>query len=131
MSLRLIALIGLGSILIACSEEGCKRQIYKVQEAEYRLVPKSGYNVRFFLKPGDTIFVNGKIVEGDKMDYVCLANAIYFSKGIGKPIACSEDIKEVDWKFHIIEAGEYAVQIRNNSDDFKKYYLNTYYVRCE
>jgi len=130
MYLRLIALISLSSIIISC-EKSCERRVYKVQEAEYRLVPKSGYNVRFFLKAGDSIFVIAKAIEGNKIDFICLASAIYISKGIGKPIACLDDVKEVDWKFHIIEAGEYAVYIKNNSSDFKKYYLNTYYVRCE
>jgi hypothetical protein len=60
-----------------------------------------------------------------------LASAIYISKGIGRPIACSDDVKEVNWKFHILEAGEYAVYIKNTSNEIKRYYLNTYYVRCE
>lgn len=130
MYLRLIALISLSSLAISCEEE-CRRNIYKIQEAEYRLVPKSGYNVKFFLKAGDSIYITSKALEGNTIDLICFSSSIYLTKGIGRPIACSEDSYEVNWKFHIIEAGEYAVYIRNNSNEFKKYYLNTYYVRCE
>jgi len=127
---RLIQIIFVSSFLFSCSEN-CERKVYKIQETEYKLVPKSGYNVRFFLKANDSIFVIAKSVEGEKIDFICLASAIYISKGIGRPIACSDDVKEVNWKFHILEGGEYAVYIKNNSNEIKRYYLNTYYVRCE
>lgn len=130
MFLRLILLIIASSLLFSC-QENCRRLVYKVQEAEYRLIPKSGYNIRFFLKAGDSIYVVSKVVEGGKIDHICLSSAIYLSKGIGKPIACADDVEQVDWKFKILEAGEYAVYIRNNSNEFKRYYVNTYYVRCE
>ncbi len=130
MFLRLILLISASSLIISCEQE-CKRLVYKIQEAEYRLVPKSGYNIRFFLKVNDSLFVISRSIEGGKIDYICLASALYISKGIGEPIECAENVSEVNWKVRILEAGEYAVYIRNNSNEFKKYYVNTYYVRCE